>query len=251
MIAHIRSAHGEGPTLVYVPGIDGTGELLLGTAPRLCERFRLVTLSYEAEPRADHGDDYAPLAASIARALDQQRIGSALVLAESFGGAVALQLALDHPDRVKGLAIVNGFAHYDARLRLAVTRLVAPLVPRPLFRLGRRTAPHTLLAPRRDDEVLSAFHGVTSRGFDDGYRRRLAMIGRLDLRARLAEVQRPVALFASDRDRVLDAVAAARAMASALPDATLEILPRAGHLVLPLPEEPWLQRIEALQARGR
>jgi hypothetical protein len=39
-------------------------------------------------------------------------------------------------------------------------------------------------------------------------------------------------------------------MERGLADATLEILPRAGHVVLPLAEEPWVERLSALAARA-
>jgi uncharacterized glyoxalase superfamily protein PhnB len=39
-------------------------------------------------------------------------------------------------------------------------------------------------------------------------------------------------------------------MAAVLPDATLEILSGAGHIVLPFEEEPWVDRLLALQERA-
>jgi hypothetical protein len=59
-----------------------------------------------------------------------------------------------------------------------------------------------------------------------------------------------VALFASDSDKIVPSVPAAREMLRGLPDATLEILPRAGHVVLPLAEEPWVDRLRALERRA-
>ena len=51
MIARIvDDAGGPSAPLIYLPGVDGTGELLLGTAARLIERFRLIRLRYELVP---------------------------------------------------------------------------------------------------------------------------------------------------------------------------------------------------------
>ncbi len=247
MIAVPGRESGQGPTLVYVPGIDGSGELLLGTAERLAERFALLTLCYR--PSGAH--TYAALAASIDALLERAGRARALVLAESFGGAVALQLALDHPARVAGLAIVNGFAHHPWRLRLLVSQLGAPLVQGALFRACRRTfSPHALFGPRRSPDARARFAALGGIGLDAAYRERLRMIRGLDLRPRLAELRAPLALFASACDRIVPARRAAREIAERVPQATLEVLPRAGHLVLPLPEEPWTERLLALAARA-
>lgn len=252
MIARIvDDAGGPSAPLIYLPGVDGTGELLLGTAARLIERFRLIRLRYELVPGTPLvGDGYAELAGSVGKCLDRLEVERTLVLAESFGVGVALRLALEQPERVAGLALVNGFAHYEGRLRMLVASVTGRLLPPALFALGRRLFGPRLFGPRLDKSTAHAFLQVSSSVLDADYRRRLAMIRRLDLRDRLGDVRTPVALFASDRDSVVNSVRAARHMAELLPDATLEVLPRSGHLVLPLADEPWVERLTALAARA-
>jgi pimeloyl-ACP methyl ester carboxylesterase len=237
---------------VYVPGLDGSGELLLGTAGRLGEHFRLLRLCYRTTgPAPPGGDDYASLAGDVARCLDEAGIERALVLAESFGGAVAVQLALDAPERVAGLAIVNSFVRYDRPWSALLSRELLRLTPAFAYALGRTlVAPTLLIGPRRDPVARREFRRAPLLGLDHGYLRRLTMIARVDLLDRLAEVTAPVALFASDRDRIVRSVRSALAMAERLPDATLEILPRGGHVVLPLAAEPWLDRLQALRVRA-
>lgn len=247
MQIEILSTAGAGPELVYVPGIDGSGELLLGTAARLEHRFRLTRLAY----RGDEHGDHASLAAGVADAIERAAAGRALVLAESFGVAVALQTALDHPRHVAGLALVNGFARYRDRLGLAITRGLFSLAPEIWIRRARAGfAQRGLFAPRRDEAALRALLELDGDWFGAAYRARLVLIQRLDLRARLDQVRCPVSLFASDQDRVVAALPAAREMAAALPDVTLCVLPHAGHVVLPLAEEPWEERLTELARRA-
>ncbi len=252
MRAAIRDISGEGPPIAYVPGIDGTGNYLLATAERIAERFRLVRLRFETEePRPAEGDTYEGLARSIRDRLVEAGFERGLVLTESFGGAVSLQLALDDPDRVAGLMIANSFAYYPWRARLALSRALAPLIIRPLYRALRPVlVPPALFHPRRDAEALRLFLAHPGALLQKGYRRRLRMIHGLDLRPRLAEIRQPVSLFAADRDRIVDSVPAVKSMHDGLPDSSLEILPRAGHLVLPLSEEPWVERLVALSVRA-
>ena len=250
MIAKLKGDGGEGRPVVYVPGIDGTGELLLGTAKRLEKRFRLIRLCYATVEGGEH-DSYPALAASVAAAIRERGVDRCLVLAESFGGAVALQLALDTPELVAGLMIVNSFAYYPARARLSWAAMTAPPIPEPLFHFGRRFfAPQALFGQRRDEQAIADFRALPGTFFDEAYRRRLLMISELDLRPRLAEFEQPVALYASADDRVVPSLAASREMASLLPEVTLEVLPSAGHLVLPLAEERWPERVRELAERA-
>jgi pimeloyl-ACP methyl ester carboxylesterase len=247
MQVEILSTAGSGPPLVYVPGIDGSGELLLGTAARLERRFRLTRLCY----RGEGGGDYASFAAGVAAAIEGAGGGRALVLAESFGVAVALQTALDHPERVAALALVNGFAHYRDRLGLALTRGLFALAPEAWIRRARPGfLQKGLFSPRRDEVALQELLALRGDWFGAGYRARLVLIQHLDLRPRLGEVRCPVAIYAADHDRVVASVPAAREMAERIPQAELVVLAQAGHVVLPLAAEPWEVRLDALARRA-
>ncbi len=248
MQAKVKADRGEGTTVLYVPGIDGTGELLLGCAPRLEAHFRLLRFSYSA---GSEEDQYRALADSVARAAQAAGVERCLVLCESFGGAVGLQLALDHPALVRGVMVVNSFAHYSKPGRLHLSRLLAPFVPKVFFRAGRHLfAPFTLFGKRSASSALQAFRQLGGAYFDEAFMRRLGMLERLDLRPRLAEIRQPVSLFAGDRDRIVASVDCLRAMATALPNAQFEIIPGGGHLVLPLDDEPWPERLQELARRA-
>lgn len=241
---------GSGDALVYVPGIDASGELLLGTAARLREAFRLVRLRHVADD-ARSDDRYAHMAASIVAALDERGIERAALIAESFGGAVALTCALEHPERVRALAIVNSFAQFPQRARLALSRLGSRVVPRSIFEFARpRIAPWSLFGRRREADAIRDFRALTGVPFDSGYARRLSMIAGLDLRPRLSEIAQPTSLFASTHDRVLPSMRCARVMLEGLPAAELHVVEGGGHVILPLASIPWVEHIQALLARA-
>lgn len=246
LAARIHSDGGRGPTLLYVPGIDGTGEYLLETAERLREDFRLITLEY-FDDDGDEPDSYEHFSHTIGEALADEDTGPQLLLAESFGGGVALQYALDHLDRIQGIALVNTFPRYRRRVHLWLTRLAFPLTSTRLFTfLRRKLAPWALFGPIREPEVTRRFYARMDPIFDDLYARRLSLLGKLDLRSRLREIQCPVLLFHSLRDRVVDSAWQARDMASLLPDARIYPLPRGGHLILPYQYVPWSEEIRKL-----
>ena len=73
--------------VLYLPGIDGTGRLL-HRQPGLRDRFALRCATYPQDDR----HTYADLVALAVRHLEET--GPGVVLAESFGGGVALMTAL-------------------------------------------------------------------------------------------------------------------------------------------------------------
>lgn len=265
MFAEVLSDRGRGQAVVYLPGIDGSGQLLLGTAPRLEERYRLVRMRYRLSANPDHRS-YSHLARSAIEAVALRGIERMVLLAESFGGAVAIRSALDFPARVEALALVNTFARYRRRGSLAVSRIVLRSTPAWAVRAGRRLfAPRLLFGGRDDRQAIDEFLGRGGRStrsrrkpdatevlwrLDEGYHCRMRMIQGLDLRSELQRMRQPVLLIASGRDRIVDSVRQARDMASLLPDAELEILPQRGHVVLPVRDIDWPAHLDRLIARA-
>ncbi|MEE2777821.1 MAG: alpha/beta hydrolase [Acidobacteriota bacterium] len=241
MFTEVVSDRGDGPCVVYVPGIDGSGELLFSTASRLERRFRLVRLRY-VRGVSKKNETYPHLAESLVESVGLRGVESMILLAESFGGGVALQAALDYPDRVRALVLVNTFPRFRRRTGLVFTRLGAKLLPRSVLSWGRdHVAPQVLFGKRKEDEAIRAFREtVASWRLDSAYRARLAMIARLDLRDRLGEVHQPTLLFAGTDDRVVDSVRQAREMGERLPNSTLETIDGGGHMILPLAEIDWV-----------
>jgi 3-oxoadipate enol-lactonase len=183
--------------------------------------------------------------------MDGVGVERAMLLAESFGGAVALESAIAFPERIAALALVNTFAYYPRRLRLSVSRLFAPFLPAGQFHRGRAAlAPWILFGDFWRDEALHRFRREGGRWFDEGYRRRLIMAQRLDLRTRLGEVRQPVAVFAGDRDLIVPSASQASFLRSRLPDAESFIVRGGGHLILPLEGLPWSDWLRGLERRA-
>ena len=165
---------GDGPALVFVPGIDGTGELLLGTAARLEAAFRLVRIRYVDEGDRGSIETYERLADTLAESLEAAGVDTAVVLAEAFGGGVALHLALRHPERVRALAIVNSFCWYPRRFRLWLSAVTFPFVPKRLMLLGRRLFQDRIFfRPRRAAAAEAAFRAVPPAFMRPGFGARL------------------------------------------------------------------------------
>src|SRR5206468_544044 len=91
------SIQGEGEAVVLVPGINGTGCLFYRQTPLLAGSYRVAT--YTLRDAATTMDQLVDDLAGVIQMVAPGE-GRAIVVGESFGGALALSLALAQPGRV-------------------------------------------------------------------------------------------------------------------------------------------------------
>lgn len=98
---------GDGPWLVMLHGLFGSGDNLGGIARILSERYRILLLDLRNHGRSPHADDmsYTDMATDVLAAMDHHGIERAHVFGHSMGGKVAMQLALMAPNRVNALVV--------------------------------------------------------------------------------------------------------------------------------------------------
>ena len=105
---------GDGPTVVMLhgggPGASGVSNYARNI-DALAERYRVVVPDMPGYGRSakhvDHSDPFGYLADTIRGLLDQLGIASAHLVGNSYGGAAALRLALDTPQRVGKLVLMG------------------------------------------------------------------------------------------------------------------------------------------------
>jgi haloacetate dehalogenase len=106
---------GDGPPLLLLHGYPQTHLMWHAAAPRLAERFSVVATDlsgYGESLRPQTADDHAPHS-KRALALDQLQAMASLgherfaVAGHDRGGRVAYRMALDHPNRVSALAVLD------------------------------------------------------------------------------------------------------------------------------------------------
>jgi len=98
---------GTGPALVLLPGLGLDEELWADVAALLAPRFDTIRLQPRGHGRSAKADAPYAHADDVARAFDGLGIEAADVAGHSQGGAIALDLALAHPSRVRSLALVD------------------------------------------------------------------------------------------------------------------------------------------------
>lgn len=199
------------PTLVLLPGMDGTGDLFAPLAAVLVGHLPVQVLRYPPDLPAG----YEELSDFVRAALPRDR--PFVLLGESFSGPIAVTLASEAPSNLRGLVLCCSFVRNPvpwlawlapfARwlpVRSVPTRLIA------WFLLGRSST-----AAWRDALGL-ALAKVSATAI----RARARAVLTVDATSALRQTSVPLLYLRASEDRVVPA-SASRAVLRARPDATL------------------------------
>ncbi len=184
-------------------------------------------------------------AALFSRAFTQLGIEAPVVLGHSWGTLVALALALDFPDQVRGLLLASGYFFPTARLDVALTAPVAVPVlgdvlrytVSPIFgRLSLKGVAKAMFAPC---EVPQQFFDMMSREM----MLRPGQIGAnaedaafmipaaQEFDGRYHELRMPVTIVAGAEDKIVDPEAHSVRLHEAVVHSKLLVVPNTGHMV--------------------
>jgi pimeloyl-ACP methyl ester carboxylesterase len=150
----------------------------------------------------------------------------------SMGGYVAFEIMRQAPERVLKLALLDTQARPDTAEARARRRDLIALAERGAFETATgRLLPLFVHPDRREDRALvDPILAMANQVGRDGFlRQQTAILNRIDSRPSLAAIDcRPLALVG--RQDLLTPIEVHEEIAAAIPNATLVILPRCGHL---------------------
>jgi 2-succinyl-6-hydroxy-2,4-cyclohexadiene-1-carboxylate synthase len=245
-------AHGTGPAVVLAHGFAGSARNFRPLVRALRDRYRVVVYDARGHARSSAPDDPAAyrLEAAVADfGSAAERAGAAPLVAGglSMGAAVALQLALARPERVRGLVLASFPAGAASGRGIAADALrFAEAIEREgLEAAGARFVwgPHAGLDRASAALVRRGFLEHPPRGLVHTLRELLARLPSVEaLAPRLERLAAPALVVAGGADAASGP--ACRALAEALPRGRLVEIPGAGHVVN-------LERPEAFHAAVR
>jgi pimeloyl-ACP methyl ester carboxylesterase len=227
------TVRGTGEPLVLISGMDGTGELFYRQLPLLEPSYRVAT--YALRDTAASMDVLIDDLAVVIDAIAPDS-GPAIIVGESFGGALALSFALARPERVAALVVLNSFPYFAPQGRLKLAALALSVVPWGAMSLVRRLTAFRMHSPHTHKEEIRRFIELTNATTLEGYRNRLKTLMGYDVRERLGQIARPTLFLAADCDHLVPSVNQARYMAARVPGAALKVLEGHGHICLIAPD---------------
>ena len=224
---------GQGEPIVLLPGLAGGWRLLAPLARYLRRRHEVILLglrgdrgvmrSYEGQTPSEH-------AADVASALAHLRLERPTLLGVSYGGAIALEVALEHPNAVGALGLYGADAFFRSTLGSSLLIRTLERLPLPsnsgfvnqFFNVvhGRRPEP----GPMVDFIVDRCWD--TDQGIVAG---RLRGLDGFDVTDRLWEIDVPTLVLAGTRD-VCVPPDRQRGLAHAIPGARFVAVEGAGHV---------------------
>ena len=226
--------HGGGEeAVVLVPGMDGTGRLFHRQVPLLAKSYRVATYALR-----DATTSMDVLVADLASVIDVAAPATrrAIVIGESFGGTLALSLALAVPDRVSALVILNSFPYFVPQRHLHLARNGLKIMPWGAMGLLRRLTAFRLHSRHTERDEIRRFLELTSHARREGYLNRLKLLTSYDVRHRLQDLRCSTLFLAAELDHLVPSLAQAQYMAARVPGAALRVLQRQGHTCLIAPD---------------
>lgn len=233
--------------IVLVPGLDGTALFFYRQIPLLSKKFRVVTFPLPDDPECTMHSLVGELDAVIAGLAPDADV---FLCGESFGGALSLSFALEHPHLLKGLVILNSFPRVRQRVQLRLGPPLLKAMPWAAMSLVRRFTEWKLHTSTTLDEDLREFHDKSRAIGRSGYIRRLEILQSYDIRSRLEEIDVPALFLAAAEDHLVASVEEARYMVDRMPRASMKVLPGYGHICLIHHDfnllelvEPWIHEV--------
>ena len=241
---------GEGPPLVMLHGngilandFDTSG--LLGEA---AQKYRVIAFDrpgygYSERPRTTIWTPAAQ-AKLIHKALQQMGVHNPIVLGHSWGTLVALSMALDYPDDVRGVVLLSGYYYPSLRLDAPMGSppaipiigdllrfTVAPLIGRMIWPalVKRIFSPAKVPDSFRELPVWMMLRPSQLRA--SAAESALMVPSVLVLSRRYAELKMPVMIVAGNEDKVANAGHNAGRLHDALPQSSLRLAPNQGHML--------------------
>jgi aminoacrylate hydrolase len=220
------------PRVLIIPGLNGHAGMLMKAAPALFPGMRAVAFDHRFDLIEDGVEGMA--ARAIAAMREEGGDEPFFVCGESFGGTVALTIARQAPELVRGLMLFSTFGFYPrvassgGKAGLWVLGAVGDRFVDKWFRVGRPFSIPGQLGFRFPREVAEDFLGRPAAHLP-AYREKCALSVEFDALPWLPEIDCPALVLIGSWDPVVP-TSCGRQLAQLLPRAELRQLP-GGHLV--------------------
>jgi pimeloyl-ACP methyl ester carboxylesterase len=241
---------GTGPAVVMIHGLGVTaGNFSYGLMDALAATHHCIAVDRPGMGWSDRAADTPAnpraQAAQIMAVLDAMEVETPLMVGHSLGGAIALCIALDHPDRIRGLALLapltlGGDTPSAAFAPLAIKsdlwrRIVSWTLATPM---GMRSAPQVLDMVFGTDPVPAdygtaggALLGLRPSAFYNTSRDYMASLADMKwMKAGYPGMRVPVSILYGAEDRILSPDTQGRAMTTRNPNIRLEVI-AGGHML--------------------
>jgi pimeloyl-ACP methyl ester carboxylesterase len=230
---------GQGEPLVMIRGLGSNSDHWYAQLPALRRQYRILLFDNPGIARtADQEGSYSisSMAEDVIALMDEVGFETAHIVSLSMGGMIAQEIAINHPERVKGLVL--GVTHCGGEKQVrpseAVMKIFAAMIQEGTEK-AKMAAGAALFAP----ETLKSHPEIAVRYTEISLRnpvpatiliKQMEAIQGFDAWDRLSRITAPTLVLTADQD-VLIPPENSEILAERIPNAELVIIQGAGHQV--------------------
>jgi 3-oxoadipate enol-lactonase len=225
---------GQGQTLVFIHGLGSSTRDWEFQTPVFSKEYQVITLDLRGHGRSDKPEGpytITMFAADLASLLAGLGVDSAHLVGISLGGAIAFQFALDYPNMVKTLTIVNSgpsLGGTPEQAQQEIERRVGLVQQYGMRAMGQALGPNLFPEPEHAtlrETFIERWAENDPRAYIEATR---SMLG-WNVTDQLSSIQCPTLIVAADQDYT--PVAMKEAYAKLMPNVQLAVIANAHHAV--------------------
>ncbi|MBD3883935.1 alpha/beta hydrolase [Phormidium tenue FACHB-886] len=229
-----RSRNPAAPLFIYLPGMDGTGNLLSRQLAGLEQGFDIRCLTIPADDLTDWTyltEQVIQLIKAEPKTDNPQPI---YLCGESFGGCLALKVITHSPHLFDRFILLNPASSFKRSAWLYWTSSLVRPIPQPLYHSACVAFLPFLAALERIEPsdrraLLDATQSVTQRSSIW----RISLLREFEMSdAAIQRITQPALVIGGGHDRLLPSISEAQRLVHLLPNARLHVLPQSGHACL-------------------
>jgi aminoacrylate hydrolase len=249
--------HGDGPPLLMVAGLGGTGDYWNPQIEAFAKHYTVIVHDHRGTGQSSRSEiDYSidQMADDLLRLMDHLKIEQAHIVGHSTGGAMALLLSDQHPERLAGSVVYAGWTKADPHLHRCFD------IRRSLLReSGAQAYAHAtplFLFPswfiRDNGDAMSAQEPTIAASFPPAsiIESRMNAVLAFDCSEYLNRIAVPTLVICADDD-FLTPVHCSRELAAQIPGAELNILETGAHAASVACPDQFNEKVLAFLARQK
>lgn len=222
------------PLFIFLPGMDGTGQLLRCQTAGLEQGFDIRCLAIPPDDLTSWDELTAQVIDLIEAEIKKNRYRSVYLCGESFGGCLAMKVAVKAPWLFEKIILVNPASSISRRPWMYAAIPLTQLVPGYFYNLGSLIGLPVLAAMSRiapiDRQALVKAVQIVPQKTSIW---RLSLLRDFQIHPnQLRRLTQPVLLIGSADDRLLPSVSEIEYLLEHFPNAKMTILPDSGHACL-------------------
>jgi 3-oxoadipate enol-lactonase len=225
---------GQGSSLLLLHGVGGSHEMWLPIVPQLARSYRVIAADHRGhgasdKPRGQYtvrlfADDWLAL-------MDALRVDRAHLLGLSMGGAIAMRLAVEAPQRVRSLILVDTWAHPHPEFLAMMRQRIEKLAAGDLAAYAEVAIPQ-VFSPRyvqANPQAMAEYRQRVARANTDSLRSAIGACMSHDMHGALARIQAPTLVITGSEDRLVPPYHA-EYLHRAIPKVSLRVIEGSGHI---------------------